>query len=513
MHKGADQEALRIVAGIIGCMSFGTRNITHLMTTVFQDCSHGANMQSSCILKNLHKVAMAEGHVAEEIDVGADNTPKETKNQVTVWFAVWLLCSLSDTELWALSFLFQLVGHTHNKLDRFFSRLSVILKGRDYFTVVGMLRIAAQHLRTCEFTPDHLDQVWNWHGLKTQPWFRKMTGLARVHAIRIYRSNGICMQWKQWMTDDEWSKPALLVPADMIATVAAWRPDEVPMRFPNPDRMHDWLHRLQLWCAGQPGEKFQDLKPSFEWLHQAVDHKAPGFAPHSSVETILSDLRALPPRLGKPNISGTSWNIDRQICLMYPGADVPRIPAEDLVRIAKVTHHADGEPLQEQRTTITHGSLVVTRVRPECNVRGHPIPFLVGRALDELPMDAVAGSRGFLVAWFAPPVVKATTFRSGQKADVLDVFGPWHATDLMSLPQLRASNFPDPFVSLHDVLLANMEFTDDDTLPYWVFDALRLRHGIDVTGMNFSRTKGGQLYGCYALCDGRMPERKKRNTG
>ena len=193
---------------------------------------------------------------------------------------------------------------------------------------------------------------------------------------------------------------------------------------------------------------------------------------------------------------------------MYPGADVPRVPAADLVHIARVTHHADGEPLQEQRTTITHGSLVVTRVPPECNVRGHPVPFLVGRALDELD----AGTRRFLVAWFAPPVVKAVTFRKGKGADVLDIFGPWHATDLMSVPHLRVSDFPDPFVSLHDVLLANMEFTDDDTLPYWVFDALRLNHDIDVTGMNFSRTTGGQLYAAYALGDGRMPPPKRRNA-
>jgi len=76
----------------------------------------------------------------------------------------------------------------------------VILKGRDYFTVVGMLRIVAQYLRACEFLPDHLDQVRDWQGQKKRRWFRKVTGLARVHAYRIYRSNGIYMEWKQWMT-------------------------------------------------------------------------------------------------------------------------------------------------------------------------------------------------------------------------------------------------------------------------------------------------------------------------
>ena len=82
-----------------------------------------------------------------------------------------------------------------------------------------------------------------------------------------------------------------------------------------------------------------------------------------------------------------------------------------------------------------------------------------------------------------------------------------HIARALETPHLRESNFPDPWISLRVVLLANMEFTDDGTLPYWVFDALRLKHDIDVTGMNFSRTHGGQLYAAYALGDGRMPKR------
>ena len=83
----------------------------------------------------------------------------------------------------------------------------------------------------------------------------------------------------------------------------------------------------------------------------------------------------------------------------------------------------------------------------------------------------------------------------------------------MSVPHLRESKFPDPWISLGDVLLANMELTDDDTLPYWVFDKLRLKHGIDVTGMNYARTTGGQLYAAFALSDGRMPSPIRHKTG
>ncbi len=73
---------------MIGSMWFGTRHVTHHVRTVFKDCKHGTEMQSSAILQNLHEVAMKEGHLAEEFNIGADNTPKETKNKFTCWFLI-----------------------------------------------------------------------------------------------------------------------------------------------------------------------------------------------------------------------------------------------------------------------------------------------------------------------------------------------------------------------------------------------------------------------------------------
>ena len=74
---------------------------------------------------------MHKGHLPEEFNIGADNTPKETKNQYTFWFLIWLLCVLEDTPLKVITVMFLLVGHTHNKLDRMFSRISVALQGKE----------------------------------------------------------------------------------------------------------------------------------------------------------------------------------------------------------------------------------------------------------------------------------------------------------------------------------------------------------------------------------------------
>lgn len=127
-------------------MWHGPQHTTHLVRSVFDDCEHGSEMQCSAILSNLTDVAMEEGHLPDEFHIGADNAYKETKNQVCFWFAVWLLCVLQDTNLWVVSFSFLLVGHTHDALDRFFSRLVAAIAGRDFFTVDQLFATAQQKL-------------------------------------------------------------------------------------------------------------------------------------------------------------------------------------------------------------------------------------------------------------------------------------------------------------------------------------------------------------------------------
>ena len=96
--------SLRLVTGILGSMWHGTRTCQHHIRTLFDDCGHGSNMQISGILMNLFDVATSEGYLPEEFSIGADNTYKETKNQYTVWFAVWLLCVLEGTPLAKVAF-------------------------------------------------------------------------------------------------------------------------------------------------------------------------------------------------------------------------------------------------------------------------------------------------------------------------------------------------------------------------------------------------------------------------
>ena len=58
--------------------------------------------------------------------------------------------------------LFLIVGHTHDKIDRFFSRLRVALRGHDYFTLMEMFEILRNGLESFDFIHSHLSRIWNW---------------------------------------------------------------------------------------------------------------------------------------------------------------------------------------------------------------------------------------------------------------------------------------------------------------------------------------------------------------
>ena len=195
--KMFNEQEKRLITGLIGSMWFGTRHTSNHVLTVFNDCSHGSEMQCSAILTLLHEVAMTEGHLPEEFNIGADNTPKETKNQHCFWFIIWMLCALDGTPLKAVNVVFLLVGHTHNKLDRMFSRISVALRGKDYFTVEGMLRQVRETLRSMFLHSNHLAQVWQWKALTAGDMpgaKRQMHHLAPAHAFRFTMDGGVWMQ-------------------------------------------------------------------------------------------------------------------------------------------------------------------------------------------------------------------------------------------------------------------------------------------------------------------------------
>ena len=104
----------------------------------------------------------------EEWYIGADNTYSETKNQYVLMFSIWLLAFAikNGWNLVGITFMFLLVGHTHNRLDRFFSRLAVAIRGHDYFTLPEMFKIILEAVPYNQIFACHLYKSWNWKELE-----------------------------------------------------------------------------------------------------------------------------------------------------------------------------------------------------------------------------------------------------------------------------------------------------------------------------------------------------------
>ena len=138
------------------------------------------------------------------------------------------------------------------------------LAGRDYFTVVGMLRQLQSSLLHCTVKSNHLSQVWAWKELMGHPCTRGMRNLDPAHAFRFERSGGIYVQWKQWCTDESWGKKILLVPAEQISILGLFRLACLDMAFPSGGQpILEWINRFEVWCASQPVGQYKELQNEF----------------------------------------------------------------------------------------------------------------------------------------------------------------------------------------------------------------------------------------------------------
>lgn len=98
---------------------------------------------------------------------------------------------------------------------------------------------------------------WNHHG-SSHDWtyVRKMYGLEfhryrNVHSLRLdMDESGIWIKWRQFVTDESWSKPQLIVESDRVPLFAHARPPVVPHDFDEPRKAkyNNFLDKLET-CA------------------------------------------------------------------------------------------------------------------------------------------------------------------------------------------------------------------------------------------------------------------------
>ena len=91
---------------------------------------------------------------------------------------MWLLCVLATkiVRLHSICLMFLLVGHTHDEIDRFFSRMRVAIAGRDYYSVAGLMKLIVDGLPGFHLRHSHLHTVWAWKDMDVDLYLARFKG-------------------------------------------------------------------------------------------------------------------------------------------------------------------------------------------------------------------------------------------------------------------------------------------------------------------------------------------------
>ena len=406
-----------------------------------------------------------EKRVPEELYLGADNTPKETKNKCGCWWCMWLLCVMliNNVPLHSICLMFLLVGHTHDDIDRFFSRLHVAIAGRNYYTVAGLMKLIVDGLPGFNIRHSHLHTVWAWKDMADLD-LPVLKGLRRVHAVNLFTHKGaIFVKWKHYLTSEQWSHTACLIPAGDVSRVASWRPSVRPRRFAEPARMHAWVDKYETKLA-HSHDAFQKHKPELDILRQTIDGKLPEYADGPDIETIIADIIRYGQRSTTDAIASATLPHDA-IVQLFPGGDLPETGVDTLIEIPGIWQPTAPDDI------LGPGSMVICR--PTLTMHIGPtaidLPFSLGMAIPGDDADDYV-----LVSWWVPGAAPSGSLRAGKKAKVIDIFGPWEQYDELKLETASSASVP----------------------------SVRVTYAIDVSAISLSLTHRGNLYRAHVLQTG-----------
>ena len=313
----------------------GTRLIVHLIGvlapavwsrplfyTVFENQVQGSDMICSLLMDVLAETVAQQGSLPRRLVIQADNTPKETKNTITLATAVWLLVQLQHTRLEAIEFCYLIVGHTHDLIDAVFAFVSRALHAQDVLSLPDMFtQLNAKMKRPPMWK--HLRNVWGFKDSRPKSLTAdNIKGIALPHHLRVSwsRDGNICVQAKRWITSPDWSPPQILVHAEEIKCLRRWWAPPLGTAWPKgfQGSALGWLDKLQSLLE-QSGRDCRQL----DHLRALIRDELPEYLPSGdSLESYVHRMRQRAsghsPALA--DSVGALAGLDAAITTAFPGA-------------------------------------------------------------------------------------------------------------------------------------------------------------------------------------------------
>ena len=108
-----------------------------MLTTTFDGFKVSSNMVCSTHLQLFLLLKQELGRMPDTVFIHADNTPKESKSTIAIFFLIWIFIQLEGGSLTDFHLVFLMVGHTHDLVDAYFAQVSMALKHKDCLSVRG----------------------------------------------------------------------------------------------------------------------------------------------------------------------------------------------------------------------------------------------------------------------------------------------------------------------------------------------------------------------------------------
>lgn len=248
----------RFVVGLVGVLIYALTNACYCFSTL-ENHSHGSSFQCSLLLDIVVLIHRSLGRLPTRLIINADNTYKETKNTITLFWIAWLLANSQGSGLIYVEMVFLMAGHTHGPVDRWFALAMAALRGQSYMTLPRLFGLLEARMKDGVFWA-HARDVYAWKEARP-PWTgidaTRVKGIGLPHAFRLHvdRSGACIIETKRWMSDPIYGAPHVLLDATGMTRLRGWEPPASPPswdrtaaagRTPVRDGLLSWLQKLEV---------------------------------------------------------------------------------------------------------------------------------------------------------------------------------------------------------------------------------------------------------------------------